>query len=454
MYRRPPRPVAVPGVTDGTPGTDSFSGTPDRTTTPEARNGAKWVDGQDIGTWLDTANYVSPGARKEKLKDRRYRPARATRQRYAELHCASAFSFLGGASLPEDLVQRAAELELPAVALVDGNGVSGAPRFYKAAREAGIKALVGSEVRIAPGVLNSPLSGGPSSRTTDEAKLWPRLTLLVANRQGYKNLCRMLTAGALSRPKGEACVDEELLAAHAEGLYCLTGGEEGLIAQVLAREGHAATRQQLERLTDLFGGRISVEVQRHGLRREEERNQALVDLAGSLHIPLLATNGVRYARQTDKRLFDFLTCLQLPRLPPASRRDPELLPASPHLERRPGPLPPLHRPRPGADLKGAEDDREARARRLLPDRLGHHPLLPRAEQIMVQGRGLGRQQRRSATPCRSPPSTRSRWNCSSSASCPRSAASGRTSISTCPPATSARRSSSTSTNATVRTAPR
>ncbi|MDX1385505.1 MAG: DNA polymerase III subunit alpha, partial [Thermoanaerobaculia bacterium] len=81
------------------------------------------------------------------------------------------------------------------------------------------------------------------------------------------------------------------------------------MAKVLAGEGRAATRGLLEHLRELYGGRVSVELQRHGLRREEERNQALVDLAGSLGLPLLATNGVRYARRRDKRLYDLLTCL-------------------------------------------------------------------------------------------------------------------------------------------------
>jgi hypothetical protein len=93
---------------------------------------------------------VAPGARKEKLRRRSWASPmpRAKAPRYAELHAASAFSFLDGASLPEDLVEEAARLEIPAVALVDRNGVYGAPRFYKAAKEAGVKALVGAEATL------------------------------------------------------------------------------------------------------------------------------------------------------------------------------------------------------------------------------------------------------------------------------------------------------------------
>src|SRR5215471_18950244 len=118
---------------------------------PPARNlGTGNRDGDPI------ASIVAAGARKEKLRHREGKLAAASQTcrresllRYAELHAASAFSFLNGASLPEDLVQEAARLSIPAVALVDSNGVYGAPRFYKAAKAAGIKALVGAEVTLA-----------------------------------------------------------------------------------------------------------------------------------------------------------------------------------------------------------------------------------------------------------------------------------------------------------------
>ena len=133
------------------------------------------------------ARIVSPGARKEKLRQRAWKPvaSRASPRPYAELHAASAFSFLDGASPPEDLVGEAARLSLPAVALLDRNGVYGAPRFFKAARSAGLRALVGAEVNLEPTGRRG--AGAPG-----------RLTLLVENRAGYKNLCRLITAGASS----------------------------------------------------------------------------------------------------------------------------------------------------------------------------------------------------------------------------------------------------------------
>ena len=274
------------------------------------------------------SGYISPGARKEKVRERDYPTHPPGHQSskalpYVELRAASAFSFLDGASLPEDLVQRAAELELPAVALLDRNGVYGAPRFYQAAREAGIKAIVGAEVVIDPAtlppgreVIRSWGPGAPppskTSRPQDLKTFHEvRLSLLVRNRQGYRNLCRLLTAAARGKPKGEARLDWATLQRHAEGLHCLTGGEEGPVAHALEIAGIDATRRLLDRLRDTFDGRLHVELQRHHRRREEHRNRALLELANSLHLPLVATNGVRYARAHDKNLYDILTCIRL-----------------------------------------------------------------------------------------------------------------------------------------------
>jgi len=305
--------------------------------------------------------YLSPGARKEKL--RRDRGAAKTPRRgrntalpYPELRAASAFSFLDSASLPEDLVARAAELELPAVALVDRSGVYGAPRFYKAAKEAGVRALVGAEVMLArpdpdgrgqalplqrkarrrkdrEGLeksLRSDVEAGPAparptpppSTTAAPRRVLrdplpvsgtaapPRLSLLVASRAGYKNLCRLLTAAARDKPKGAAVAGWDEIAAHTEGICCTTGGDEGPVARALRDGGLDAARAELERLAALFPGRLWVELQRHRRRDEEHRNVALVDLAARLRLPLVATNGVRYARRADKPLHDVLSCIR------------------------------------------------------------------------------------------------------------------------------------------------
>lgn len=252
---------------------------------------------------------LSDGARKEKLRQRDFAPPRRTGgPRYAELHVASAFSFLDGATLPEDLVARAAELGLPAVALTDRSGVYGAPRFFKAARAAGIRPIVGAEVVLA----EEENLKGPSRSTRREAAQRAleghRLLLLVETQQGYRNLCKLLTAAARGRPKGDARASLEAVAAHQEGLHCLSGGREGKLAERLRVSGMGGARQWLEELAAIFPRRLHLELQRHQLREQEQRNQAVIELARQLRLPLLATNGVAYARPEERRLYDVLTC--------------------------------------------------------------------------------------------------------------------------------------------------
>ncbi len=317
--------------------------------------GAEWGRGS-MDEQIRRGNYVSPGARKLKLRERAFQKAkRHAPARYCELRACSSFSFLRGSAHPEDLVERAAELGLPAVALLDRGGVYGAPRFYKAAKEAGIKALVGAEVVLDSSTLaawDGELSTvpappveekGPQRHLLDDTpdhvvravgplpptgvplppppgKRKPatppevRLSLLVRNQTGYRNLCKLLTASALRHPKGEACTDAQLLAEHAEGLHCLVGADEGPLARALAGGSRALAHRRLERICSLFGGprsgRVHVELQRHGIRGEEHRNRALLGLAESLQLPLVATNGVRYAKPYGKRLQDVMNCIR------------------------------------------------------------------------------------------------------------------------------------------------
>ncbi|MEK7408472.1 MAG: error-prone DNA polymerase [Acidobacteriota bacterium] len=193
---------------------------------------------------------------------------------YVELHARSAFSFLQGASLPEALAGTAAELDLAAVALLDRDGVYGAPRFHQAAKKAGIRAHIGAEVTCNDGI---------------------RYPLLVESRAGYQNLCRLITRLKLGASKAEGAATPEEIVEHAQGLICLASQLD---------------RKRLEWLAAAFGARnVYVEVQRHLDREEEARNQALVEIARSLGLPLLATNGVRHARPEEREILDVLTCV-------------------------------------------------------------------------------------------------------------------------------------------------
>ena len=234
---------------------------------------------------------------------------------YIELHAASAFSFLQGASLPETLVERAAVLGYPALALLDADGVYGAPRFHKAARQAGLRAIIGSELTIqAPGI--GPQASGlgkspglraeralrPEPWALRPASLW-RLPVLVASAGGYKNLCRLVTRMKMRAAKGEGALALDELAGHTSGLVALAG-RAALDAHLYGVGG------LLDRLVGLFGrGNVCVELQRH-LRRDEESDlTALTSLANAFRVPVIATNGVRFAAPDDRPLFDVLTCV-------------------------------------------------------------------------------------------------------------------------------------------------
>ncbi len=219
---------------------------------------------------------------------------------FVELHAASAFSFLDGASLPEALVDRAAELDYPALALLDRDGVYGAPRFHKAAQAAGIKPIVGCELTISKGWDGAP---GTERDTPALAGFW-RLPILVETQQGYRNLCRLLTRRKLEAPKGEVALTLEDLEEHAQGLVVLAG-------RAALMGHHYGVGGLLDRLVGIFGrSHVFVELQRHLIRDEAVDNQALMALADAYRVPLVATNGVRFAAPEDRPLYDVLSCLR------------------------------------------------------------------------------------------------------------------------------------------------
>jgi len=198
---------------------------------------------------------------------------------------------------------------MPAIALVDRDGVYGAPRFHMAAKSVGIRAHVGAEISV-EGFGNR--AGLPPWMPDSHSSRPVRLPLLVKSRTGYQNLCRLMTRYKLrEKEKGTGTATLEEVAEHAEGLVCLTGGEEGVLAASLSNRGYDEARKNIEKLTALFGKRnVYVEVQRHCDPIEERRNQAAVRVSETLGLPLLATNGVRYARPAERELLDIFTCIR------------------------------------------------------------------------------------------------------------------------------------------------
>ena len=251
---------------------------------------------------------------------------------YIELHARSAFSFLEGASLPEELMSACARLDMPAMALLDTDGVYGAPRFHLAAKKLRIKAHIGAEVTCQSfrPVILSGANASRSEALAESKDLYARhaihgidmprsarndkhfrLPLLVSSRAGYQNLCRLITQMKLRAKKGEGAVQKEELEEQAHGLICLTGGADGPLATALRHGGVEAAHKQVEQLVGIFGrGNVYVELQRHFHRDEEARNRAAIAIARSLNLPLLATNGVCYATAKDRELCDAFTAIR------------------------------------------------------------------------------------------------------------------------------------------------
>jgi error-prone DNA polymerase len=220
---------------------------------------------------------------------------------YVELHARSAFSFLEGASVPEELIAAGLAIDMPAMALLDRDGVYGSPRFHLSAKKNGLKAHIGSEISV-----KTPNDGVVS------------IPVLVRNRTGYQNLCRLVTLMKLRVPKhakpGECAATADEFAAHAKGLVCLTGGDDGPLARILQRQdadSEKDAQRSVEWLLDVFGKKnVYAELQRHFDRDEEARNQAVIELARRNRLPLVATNGVCHATPDRREVSDVFTCLR------------------------------------------------------------------------------------------------------------------------------------------------
>jgi error-prone DNA polymerase len=200
---------------------------------------------------------------------------------YIELHACSAFSFLRGGSFPEQLAEVAAELEMPAMALLDRNGVYGAQRFSVAAREHNVRPIIGCELSMEDGAV---------------------LPVLVENCTGYKNLCELLTNAHLRSEKGKCVVRWDELSEFAKGLVAFFGW---------GATGCRPVEDRARFLIDTFGREnVFVEIQRHFIRGEEHVNREFIDLARAHRLALLATNGVKYAKPYGREVLDVFSCIR------------------------------------------------------------------------------------------------------------------------------------------------
>ncbi|HEX6074428.1 MAG TPA: error-prone DNA polymerase [Micromonosporaceae bacterium] len=244
-------------------------------------------------------------------------PGRATVP-YAELHCHSNFSFLDGASHPEELVAEAARLGLAGLAITDHDGLYGMVRFAEAARAHGVPAVFGAELSLG---LAKPQNGVPDPEGH-------HLLVLARDPDGYARLSRAISEGQLAGgEKGRPSYRMERLAELASGHWLvLTGCRKGAVPAALAASGAQAAAGELDRLVVLFGAdHVAVELTDHGLPCDDERNTALAELASRFRLPTLATNNVHYATPVRYRLANALAAVRARRsldeadgwLPPA-----------------------------------------------------------------------------------------------------------------------------------------
>ena len=209
---------------------------------------------------------------------------------YAELHAHSNFSFLDGASHPEEMAARAAELGLTALAITDHDGVYGAVRFSHAVREHGLWPIVGMEASIAGR---------------------HHLTLLARDREGYANICRLATAAHHDRPKGTAELDLDTLARHTRSLVGLSGCLQGAIPDAALRGDNRQAIELAGRYAEMFEeGCFFLELQDHRLEAEYLANAGLLDVAQSTGLPVVATNNAHYHDRARARLQDVLVCIK------------------------------------------------------------------------------------------------------------------------------------------------
>ena len=209
---------------------------------------------------------------------------------YSELHCHSAFSFLDGASLPEQLALTASQFGIPALALTDHNGLYGSMAFAQEAKQLGLQAITGAELTLLDG---------------------SHVTLLAETPQGYANLCRLITEAHLGRAdRRDPRLDFASLEARHEGLIVLSGCRGGLLPGVLLRDGPAAARRFAERCRAVFGrDNFFVELQRNYVRGDRALTRALGDVAAAVQLGVVATGNVHYHARARHRLHDVLVAI-------------------------------------------------------------------------------------------------------------------------------------------------
>jgi DNA polymerase-3 subunit alpha len=225
-----------------------------------------------------------------------------SRDSFVHLHLHTEYSLLDGSIRMKELMKKAAEFEMPAVAITDHGNLFGAIEFYQEAQRAGVKPIIGCEVYVAPG---SHKDRPPSRR--DSAY---HFTLLAENETGYHNLVKLVTAAHLDGFHYVARIDKELLAARSAGLIGLSGCLAGEINSAIQANNIEKAKQSAAEYRDILGAEnFFMELHDHGMEEQKKCNASLVQIARDLGVGLVAANDVHFLRRSDHEAHDVMLCI-------------------------------------------------------------------------------------------------------------------------------------------------
>ncbi len=220
---------------------------------------------------------------------------------FIHLHVHTQYSLLDGACRIEGLVNKAADNKMSALAITDHGNIFGAIDFYKAAKKAGVKPIIGCEAYVASGHRNEKT---PQSYTN-------HLTLFSRDIDGYKNLLKLVSAGYLEGFYYKPRMDKQLLAQHAKGLMAASGCLKGEVASYLMRGDYNAALKAADELSNIFGpGNFYIELMDHELIEQKKVNQDLLKIARELKLPVVATNDIHYLEHDQHAAHETLLCIQ------------------------------------------------------------------------------------------------------------------------------------------------
>ena len=224
---------------------------------------------------------------------------------FVHLHCHTEYSLLDGANKVDKLFQRIKMLKQPAVAMTDHGNMFGAVEFYREAISHGIKPIIGCEIYVAPTSRfeKKGVDRGPKEYNN-------HLILLAMNRDGYRNLCKLVSLGYMEGFYYKPRIDKELLKELNGGLIALSACLQGEVSQALSSGNVEKAKTAAESYLSIFGDRYYIEIQDNKLAEQEKVNRLLVEMARDLSIPVVATNDCHYGERDDFHAHDVLLCVQ------------------------------------------------------------------------------------------------------------------------------------------------